>query len=192
MNEIKSICVFCGSSSGRKPEFVTAAKEMALEMVHRNIDLVFGGGNDGLMKVVADEFVKHGKKTIGVIPQEYVDNGVEHPNITKMVITKSMVERMDVMKQLSDGFIALPGSLGSFSELFNVLYSIRLGNMSKPCAVLNTASFYNHLLKFLDESVDNGFLNQKQRDILISSDKPNEILNAFNNYEPFIFPRRWV
>jgi len=192
MNEIKSISVLCGCESGNNPEFEKMARELAVAMINRDISLVFGGGNKGLMKVIADEFGKHEKTVIGVIPQEYVSHGIRHPCATETIIAKSMSERINTMKQLSDGFIALPGGFGTVCELFEVIYAVRLGILSKPCGVLNIYSFYDSLINFLDQNVENEFLNQSHRDILISSDNPDDLLDAFDRYEPVVFPRIWV
>jgi len=192
LNKINSICIFCGSGYGGKQEIIDIAKELSIAMIHKDINLIFGGGNDGLMKAIADEFRKKDKSVIGVIPQEYVDKNREYPNITELITTKTMAERTEIMINLADGFIVLPGGYGTINELFTVLFSARMGKITKPCAVLNIASYFDYLLRFLDESVKIGLLGQSPRNVLFSSENPDTILEYFVNYEPIIIPSKWV
>jgi len=192
MGSIKSICVFCGSGYGDKQEIIDAAKKLSKAMINRNMNLIFGGGNDGLMKVLADEFIMNNKTAIGVIPQEYVNKNREYPNMTELITTKDMTYRTEVMMNLADGFIVLPGGYGTINELFTVLFSARMGKIAKPCAVLNIASYFDYLLKFLDESVKFGLLGQSPRKVLFSSDNPDNILEYFDNYEPIVITSKWV
>jgi len=192
MSSIKSICVFCGSGFGKNIEILDATKELSKAMVKRDMNLIFGGGNDGFMKVIADEFIKKNKSVIGVIPQEYIDKNREYPNMTELITPKTMVERTEIMIDLADGFIVLPGGYGTLNELFTVLFSARMGKITKPCAVLNVASYFNYLLKFLDESVKFGLLGKSPRNVLFSSDNPNTILDYFDNYEPIFISCKWV
>jgi hypothetical protein len=192
MSSIKTICVFCGSGYGGKQEIIDATRELSNAMIRKEMALVFGGGNDGLMKALADVFMEHKKTVIGVIPQEYVDKNREYPNMTELITTKDMAERTNVMIEKSDGFIILPGGYGTVNELFTVLYSSRMGKITKPCAVLNVSSFYDYLIKFLDESVKNGLLGKTPRKVLFSSDNPNTILEYFENYEPIVIESKWV
>ena len=192
MGSIKSICVFCGSGFGGNKEILDAAIRLSRAMISRDMNLVFGGGNDGLMKVIADEFMKYNKTVIGIIPQEYVDMNREYPNMTELITTKNMADRTGVMIDFADGFIILPGGYGTLNELFTVLFSLRMGRITKPCAVLNTASYFDYLLKFLDECVKNGLLGKSPRSVLFSNDNPDTILEYFVNYEPIVITSKWV
>jgi len=192
MSIIKSVCVFCGSGYGGKDEIIETTRTLAKNMIAMNMNLIFGGGNDGLMKALADEFMLKERTVIGVIPQEYVDKNREYPNMTKLITTKNMAERTEVMMELADGFIVLPGGYGTINELFTVLFSARMGKITKPCAVLNVTSYFDFLLKFLDESVKNGLLGSSPRNVLFSSDAPEIILEYFLNYEPIVITSKWV
>ena len=191
MNKIKSICIFCGTNSGVGLEYTKKTKQLASAMINRNINLVFGGGSSGLMRVVADEFALKKKEIIGVIPQRYITSGAEHPGMTQVVVASDMDDRMSQMIQLADAFIVLPGGLGTYSELFNVLYLIRMGIIKKPCAVYNIADFFDGILRFMEQSVNVEFLEVLHKEILISCDHPDFILDYMENYTPPVIPVLW-
>jgi len=188
MNSIKSICIFCGTNFGIDIEYTKQTQQLAKAMINRNISLVFGGGSAGLMKTIADEFVLNKKEVIGVIPQRYISNKVAHSGMTKVLMADDMDDRMDKMVQLADGFIVLPGGLGTYSELFNVIYSIRMGEINKPCAVYNIAGFFDSVLKFMEQSVNAVFLEMRHKEILFSCDNPDAILEFMENYDPPVIP----
>ena len=160
-------------------------------MLNKDINLIYGGGKTGLMRVIADEYIKRGKVPIGVIPKEYADGKPNNSGV-KMIVTNSRDERLKTMIQLSDGFIALPDSIGTFREIITVLYYIYTGVILKPCAILNSASFYNPLIEFLDNGVKEGFLSKKHRKILIVGDNPESLLETFENYESAIPAKQWI
>jgi len=184
MSKILSVAVYCASSLGNTTEFSEAAFNLAHAMADQGIDLVFGGMNSGLMKIVADELSSCGRKITGVIPRSFIDRGVVYPKLTSTIIADTIAERKSKMIELADGFIALPGGLGTFSEIFEVWSFAQLGIVPKPCAFFNISSFYDLMMQFLDHCVESGFIKQAHRDILFSSDSPNLILEYFSNYMP--------
>jgi hypothetical protein len=137
MNELKSICVYCGSSPGRLKAYSTAARALAASLVEQNIRLVYGGANVGIMGLLADAVLQLGGEVIGVIPEALVQKEVAHTGLTELHVTQSMHERKTLMAELSDGFVALPGGIGTLEELFEVWTWAQLGFHDKPCGLLN-------------------------------------------------------
>lgn len=174
-------CVFSGSSWGVRSEYVAAAKELGQLLVANNIGLVYGGASVGLMCTVADEVLFLGGEVIGVIPQFLVDKEVAHTGLKELRITSSMHERKALMAELSDGFIAMPGGIGTFEETFEVWTWGQLGYHSKPCALLNTAGFYDVLSMFLDGVVSEGFLRPFHRSMLLAAPTPRQVLDAMSS-----------
>lgn len=167
----KRLCVFCGSSHGANPTYVDAAKNVGSELARRGIGLVYGGGNVGLMGVVADAVLASGGEVIGVIPEALMAKEVGHRGLPDLRVVKTMHERKALMAELSDGFIALPGGIGTFEEFFEIVTWAQLGLHSKPCALLNVNGFYDPLLRLLDHAIREGFVKPKQRDLaLVESD----------------------
>ncbi|MBT7951003.1 MAG: TIGR00730 family Rossman fold protein, partial [Gammaproteobacteria bacterium] len=150
---MKKVCVFCGSSSGKRAEYAEAAIDLGRELVRQNIGLVYGGGDVGLMGIIADTVMSEGGEVTGVIPQFLAQKEVAHKDLTELRIVDSMHERKALMSELSDGFIALPGGIGTFEELIEVLTWQQLGVQAKPCAVLNTCAYFEHMLEQLDHAV---------------------------------------
>jgi uncharacterized protein (TIGR00730 family) len=157
------LCVFCGSSSGSSPIYVDQAKALGTALAQSGIDLVYGGASVGLMGAVADATLAAGGNVIGVMPQALVDKEISHKGLTDLRIVGSMHERKALMAELADGFIALPGGLGTFEELFEVWTWAQLGYHRKPCALLNVDGFYDKLSGFLDDVVTRGFVKPSHR-----------------------------
>src|ERR1035441_6706670 len=134
---MKRICIFCGSSPGRRPEYATAAEELAAELVRRNIGLVYGGGNVGLMGILADAVLKLGGEAHGVIPEHLMALEVGHKGLTKLHVVRSMHERKALMADLSDAFVAMPGGFGTLEEFCEIVTWAQLGLHAKPCGILN-------------------------------------------------------
>ncbi len=181
--EIKRVCVFCGSSPGSRIEYAEAAKRLGQELVKQNIKLVYGGGDVGLMGTVADMVMAAGGEVIGVIPDFLAKREVAHNELTELHVVESMHERKALMSELSDAFIALPGGIGTFEELFEVLTWQQLGVQSKPCAVLNTNQYFDNLLKLLDHAVAEEFLKPVHRDMLLVGDKAEAVVELLKNYK---------
>jgi uncharacterized protein (TIGR00730 family) len=177
---IQSICVFCGSRHGDDPAFADVARELGRALVARKIRLVFGGGHIGLMGVVADAVLEQGGEVIGVIPEALVQRELAHPGVQDMRIVPTMHARKALMSELSDGFIALPGGLGTFEELFEVLTWGQLGFHNKPIALLNVNGYYDPLLTMLDRGVQNEFLSSRNRNLLFDSESVSKVISFLN------------
>jgi uncharacterized protein (TIGR00730 family) len=178
----RKICVFTGSRLGSRPEYPEAARQLGRTLFERNYALVYGGGNVGLMSVIADTVLGLGGHVTGVIPDSLVSKEVAHRGLTDLRIVQSMHERKAVMAELSDGFIAMAGGIGTMEEFFEVLSWAQLGIHGKPCGLLNTAGYYNHLIKFLDDAVAQDFLKPKHRSLLIAANDPSEMLSRFEAF----------
>src|SRR5215472_10733837 len=181
---MKRICVFCGSSAGVRPEYRASAEELGAELSHRNIGLVYGGGNVGLMGAVADAVLKAGGEAIGVIPEHLMTREIGHKRLTKLHIVHSMHERKALMADLSDAFIALPGGFGTLEEFFEVLTWSQLGLHAKPCGVVNVLAYYTPLLAMLDHAVEEGFLKGQNRELVLARETPTELLRALEDWRP--------
>jgi len=176
---MKKICVYCGSSDGARPEYKQAAAALGRAMGDKNLDLVYGGASVGLMGTVADTVLKGGGRVTGVIPESLVNRELSHTGLTELVVVDSMHERKSMMAELSDGFIALPGGIGTMEELFEVLTWSQLGFHEKPCALLNTAGYYDHLNAFIRHGVNQGFIRKETESKLIIQDDPMVLLDLF-------------
>jgi uncharacterized protein (TIGR00730 family) len=185
---IRRLCVFCGSSAGREPAYRHLAESLARALAERGIGIVYGGARVGLMGALADAALAAGGEVIGVIPQALVEREIAHRGLTELRIVASMHERKALMAELADGFVALPGGIGTLEELFEVWTWGQLGLHAKPCALLDTDGFYGPLAAFLDHLVDAGFVREAHRAMLLTAHSPEELLRAFAAYRP---PRVW-
>ncbi len=176
------ICVYTGSRHGSRPEYEAAARSFGTLLAERGIGLVYGGGHLGLMGVVADAALAAGGEVIGVIPQKLVEWEVAHPGLTQLHVVHSMHERKQMMADLSDAFVALPGGIGTMEELFEVWAWLHLGYHQKPCALLNVAGFYDPLITFLDGMVDEGFLKSGTRAMLLTGDDGERLLEQLGAF----------
>lgn len=181
---MKRICVFCGSNKGVRSSYIKAAQDLAQALVKRNIGLVYGGGNVGLMGVIADEILAHGGEAIGVIPQSLVQREVAHQSLTKQYIVRTMHERKALMAELSNGFIAMPGGMGTFDEFCEILTWAQLGIHQKPCGILNIENYFAPLLTMFDHAVAEGFLRNAHRAIILEASEPESLLDALTAYQP--------
>ena len=172
----RSVCVFCGSAPGVSQEYTRATREFARVAVERGLRVVYGGASVGLMGVLADAVLAMNGEVVGVIPGALVDREIAHRGLTELHVVGTMHERKAMMAQLADAFVALPGGLGTLEELFEVWTWSQLGIHSKPCALLNTAGYYDPLIDFLDHAVEEGFVRERQRSTLIVSSDPDELL----------------
>ncbi len=182
MNKRKRYCVFSGSSLGVRCEYAKSAADLGEQLAAEGIGLVYGGSSVGLMGAVADAVLKAGGEVIGVIPQFMVEKEVAHQGLSDLRITSSMHERKALMAELSDGFIALPGGIGTFEETFEIWTWAKLGHHTKPCALLNCEGFYDGLASFLDMVVQEGFLAEVDRQMLLSEREPRSLLKAMKCY----------
>jgi len=186
-----SLCVFCGSSAGRDPAFAAAAHAFGLLLARERITLVYGGGHVGLMGVLADAALGEGGRVVGVIPRGLWDREVGHRGTTEMHIVETMHERKAMMASLADGFVALPGGLGTLEEIFEVWTWAQLGIHAKPCGFLDVAGYYAPLLAFLDQAVERGLVRPEHRAMAVVEDDGERLLRRLAEYEP---PRvaKWV
>lgn len=180
---MKSLCIFCGSSSGANSDYIETARALGLLLASHGITLVYGGASIGLMGEIANTVLAENGQVIGVMPQSLVDREVAHHSLSDLKIVQSMHERKAVMAECSDGFIALPGGMGTLEELFEVLTWAQLGFHSKPCGLLNIASYYDQLISFLDHTVDEKFVRPAHRDMIHVSDNPTTLLTAMQNHQ---------
>ncbi|MBA2484311.1 MAG: TIGR00730 family Rossman fold protein [Nitrosomonas sp.] len=188
---MKRICVYCGSSLGKHPDYTKAAHLLAEEMFKRDIGLIYGGASIGIMGQVADAVLALGGEVIGVIPRALALKEVSHSGLTELKIVGSMHERKTLMTDLADGFIALPGGLGTLEELFEILTWAQLGFHQKPCGLLNIGNYYDSLVGFLDHAVDEAFIKPIHRSLLQVSDCPSQLLDAFASFQPSI-KNKWI
>jgi len=188
---MKRICVFLGSSSGVFPEYKKAAHDLGAAIAKQNIGLVYGGGNVGLMDVLANSALDNGGEVIGVIPEVLHGMDVFHSGLTELRVVKDMHERKAVMADLSDGFIALPGGIGTLEELAEALTWSQLKIHLKPCGLLDVRNYFAPLIRFLDQAVDQGFLNTGHRSILIRSENPEDLLTRLNSWRPPVV-KKWI
>ena len=178
VNVTSRICVFCGSSVGTSPQFVQAAERLAREMTRRGIGLVFGGGNVGLMGVIADAVLAAGGHAIGVIPHGLVARELAHRGLPDLRVVNSMHERKAMMAGLADAFIAMPGGFGTFEEFCEVVTWTQLGVHRKPCGLLNVGGFYDPLIALVDRAVAEGFIKPENQRIIVSDPDPGALLDA--------------
>lgn len=181
---MKSLCVYCGSAVGASPVYAEAARGLAKAMVANNISLVYGGGNVGLMGVIADEVLRLGGEATGIIPKALMDKEVGHVGLTRLHIVKDMHERKAMMASLSDGFVAMPGGIGTLEELFEVFTWSQLGMHDKPIGLLNVNGFYDGLTGFLQHIVTEGFLKAEQTSLLLSESEPQALVERIKTFKP--------
>ena len=179
---MKRICVYCGSSPGKLPEYMDAARTLGHALAARGIGLVYGGASVGVMGVVADAVLDKGGEAIGVIPYALATKEVAHSGLNELFVVDSMHERKARMAELSDGFIALPGGWGTIEEIFEMLTWAQLGFHEKPCGLLNISSYYDHLVTFLDHAIDQRFVREEFRPMIMVDESASALLDRFDAY----------
>ncbi len=179
---IKRVCVFCGSSPGARPAYAEAAAALAQSLVARGITIVYGGGNVGLMGVLADTARAAGGEVIGIIPKGLVAKEVAHLELPDLRVVESMHERKALMADLADAFIAMPGGYGTFEEFCEILTWTQLGLQRKPCGILNIARYYDDLLKMFDHAVAEEFVKPAHRELFIADTAPETLLDRLLSY----------
>lgn len=173
---MKAIAVYCGANPGADPVYADAARALGTLLAERGIAVVYGGGHVGLMGIVADATLAAGGRVTGVIPQQLVDRELAHPGLTELFVVRNMHERKAMMADLSDGFIALPGGMGTLEELFEMLTWSQLGIHAKPVGVLNVAGFYDQLAGFIAHAADQGFIQPRHRNLMMVEPDPEALL----------------
>jgi uncharacterized protein (TIGR00730 family) len=186
---MKSICVYCGSSAGNSTNFAEAARELGKLMASRGIGLIYGGGNVGLMGVIADAVLKSGGTATGVIPHALLRKEVGHHGLTQLHVVKDMHERKAMMAELSDGFIAMPGGFGTLEELFEALTWSQLGFHNKPVGLLNVDGFFDRLVDFVQELTTQGFLRSHHAALMMHEALPAPLLDRLATWDPHGTPK---
>jgi len=181
---MRSICVYCGSNAGSKPAYTERAMAVGDRIAREGLQLVYGGGNVGLMGIVADAVLQGGGEVVGVIPEQLVNWEVAHKGVTRLEVVGSMHERKMRMFDLSDGFVALPGGFGTLDEMFEMLTWRQLGIGNKPCAFLDVDGFYGPLIGMIDRMVEERFLHPAQRADLWHGDDVDAMLAWMKDYSP--------
>ncbi len=192
MPDLRRVCVFCGSNPGARPAYGEAAAGIAGALADRGIGLVYGGGAVGLMGRVADAMLARGGEVVGVIPQALVDRAIGHDGVTELRVVSSMHERKALMAELSDGFVALPGGIGTLEELFEVWTWAQLGLHAKPSGLLDVEDFYAGLTGFLDHATAEAFIRAPHRAALLHDTDPGRLLDALAAWEPPTGVGKWT
>ncbi|XP_078153418.1 putative cytokinin riboside 5'-monophosphate phosphoribohydrolase LOGL10 [Carex rostrata] len=183
-SRFKRVCVFCGSSPGKKASYQVAAIQLGNELVERKLDLVYGGGSIGLMGLVSRAVYSGGCHVSGIIPKKLLPREIVGETIGELRAVSGMHQRKAEMARLSDAFIALPGGYGTLEELLEVITWAQLGIHNKPVGLLNVDGYYNSLLCFIDKAVDEGFIKPSARQIILSAQTPYELLSKLEDYVP--------
>jgi uncharacterized protein (TIGR00730 family) len=181
---LNRICVFCGTNPGSRPSYGVAARELGQILAEQGIDLVYGGASVGIMGELADAVQEHGGHVTGIIPQQLVQKEAAHTGIPNLIVVASMHQRKSQMADMSDGFIALPGGIGTLEGFFEVLTWAQLGIHSKPSGILNIEGYFNGLTGFLDHAVREGFLTDVHRHAIIVETEPRRLLDRMRAYTP--------
>ena len=188
MAGLGAVCVFCGSSVGTRASYREAAVALAAELARRGSRLVYGGGNIGLMGIVADAALERGVHVTGIIPTGLAEKELAHHGVSDLRVVESMHARKALMAELSDGFVAMPGGIGTFEEWFEVLTWSQLGIHRKPCGLLDVDGYYADLLALLDRSVAEGFLKPKHRAKVLVAARAGDLMDAMEAWTPLADP----
>jgi hypothetical protein len=188
---MRYVCVFCGSSPGARPAYADAARALGRSLVEAGVGLVYGGATVGLMGIVADTVMSGGGSVVGVIPRALEEREIAHGGLTELRVVGSMHERKAAMADLADGFIALPGGMGTMEEMFEILTWAQLGMHQKPCGLLDVDGYFSALMTFLDHMVAERFLHPDHHAVLQVHSDPARLLEAFRDYRP-IAVAKWI
>ncbi|GAA6139056.1 TIGR00730 family Rossman fold protein [Arenicella sp. 4NH20-0111] len=174
---MKTVCVYCGSSEGVRSSYMSAATSLGQALVENKLDLVYGGADVGLMGATANAVLENGGSVTGIIPKALFEKEVAHQGLSELRVVADMHERKSQMAEMGDGFITLPGGLGTLEELFEMLTWSQLGFHDKPIGVLNVDGYFDSLLQFIDNSIEQGFINASHRDLFCVSSSPEELVS---------------
>ena len=188
---MERLCVFSGSNPGAHPDYVRAAQELGHALAAAGIGLVYGGASVGLMGAIADAALEGGGEVIGVIPQALVDREIAHPGLSELRVVASMHERKALMADLGDGFVALPGGMGTLEELFEVYTWTQLGLHSKPLGLLDVRDYFKGLVAFLDHAVGERFMTAEHRELLVVERRAEALLEGFRRWRPPV-RAKWI
>jgi uncharacterized protein (TIGR00730 family) len=190
--QVQRACVFCGSSPGALPVYTEVTEDLGQLLVEHDITLVFGGATVGLMGRLADTVLSEGGEAIGVIPQSLVDREIAHLGLTDLHVVDTMHERKARMADLSDGFLALPGGLGTLDELFEIYTWAQLGLHRKPIGILNVEGYFDGLLSFLEHAAAERFVREDHRAMLIVEENPAVMLERLQSFDPGTLTPKWI
>jgi uncharacterized protein (TIGR00730 family) len=190
--EVQSACIFCGSSPGARPAYTEATEDLGQLLVENGITLVFGGASVGLMGRLADTVLSEGGEAIGVIPQALVEREIAHLGLTDLHVVETMHERKQLMADLSDAFVALPGGLGTLDELFEIYTWAQLGMHRKPIGLLNVEGYFDGLASFLEHAVAERFVREDHRAMLIVEEEPRPMLERLLRFDPASLTPKWI
>lgn len=180
---MKNISIFCGAHEGKNPKFAQSAKIISEAIAKKGINVVFGGGNVGLMKIISDTALDNGVEVLGISLKSLHALELANPRLNEIVVTDTLLDRKDEFMSRSDAFIVLPGGVGSLDELAEIMASNQLGIINKPVGILNTEGYYDHLLKWFDKAVEEGFISSANLKELLVSDNPEELVDLVVNHE---------
>ena len=180
---MKNISIFCGAHKGRNPEYAKAAESIAKAIAKKGINIVFGGGNVGLMKIISDTALDNGVEVLGISLKSLHALELVNPRVDEIVVSDTLLDRKDEFISRSDAFIVLPGGVGSLDELAEIMASNQLGIINKPVGILNTEGYYDHLLNWFNKAVDEGFISSKNLDELLVADSPDELIDMITNHQ---------
>ena len=178
---MKNISIFCGAHEGKNPEYAKAAKSIAELIAKKGINVVFGGGNVGLMKIISDTALDNGVEVLGISLESLHALELANPRLNEIVVSKTLLDRKDEFMSRSDAFIVLPGGVGSLDELAEIMASNQLGIINKPVGILNTDGYYDYLIKWFNKAVDEGFISSENLKELLISDHPDELVEMVVN-----------
>lgn len=184
MNELKSITVYCGSNYGTTPHYYHAGVELGRLIAERGSRLVYGGGESGLMGTIADSALAHGGEVIGVIPTFLKEKEKAHSGLTTLIETPDMTVRKAKLIELSDGFIAMAGGLGTYEELYEILSKVQLGLLDYPVGLLNINGYFDPIIAMLAHTADKGFMSKEDMTIFCVADNPAELLEKMSTHKP--------
>jgi uncharacterized protein (TIGR00730 family) len=182
--KFKRICVFCGTNPGSRPDYGAAARALGKLLADEDIELVYGGASVGIMGELADAVHEGGGHVTGIIPQQLMKKEAAHTGIPDLIVVASMHQRKSQMADLADGFVALPGGIGTLEGFFEILTWGQLGIHNKPCGVLNVAGYFDGLTGFLDHAVKEGFLRDEHRRMILVESDPRKLLDRMGEYAP--------
>ncbi len=180
---MKNISIFCGAHEGKNPKYVESAKIISEAIAKKGINVVFGGGNVGLMKIISDTALDNGVEVLGISLKSLHALELANPRLNEIVVTDTLLDRKDEFMSRSDAFIVLPGGVGSLDELAEIMASNQLGIINKPVGILNTEGYYDHLLKWFDKAVEEGFISSANLKELLVSDNPEELVDLVVNHK---------
>jgi uncharacterized protein (TIGR00730 family) len=181
---LNRVCVFCGTNPGSRPAYGIAARELGRVLAEQEIELVYGGASVGIMGELADSVQEHGGHVTGIIPQQLMEKEAAHTGIRNLIVVASMHQRKSQMADMSNGFIALPGGIGTLEGFFEILTWGQLGIHAKPSAILNVEGYFDGLTGFLDHAVGEGFLTAEHRHAIIVESDPVRLLKTMRAYTP--------